>query len=137
MDMIEASAMQNDALRSLVDQFVQDLTAAIEGNVLSVVREALGEPAPRGRGAAARGGRGAAKAAARGRGQKRDPKELEALTGQLRSYIAKHPGQRIEQIGAGLGMPTKDLSLPAKKLLAAKQIATKGQKRATTYYPKG
>lgn len=73
---------------------------------------------------------------ARRRGQKRDPKELEALTSKLRSYIAKHPGQRIEQIGRGIGLATKELALPAKKLIAAKQISTKGQKRATTYFPK-
>jgi hypothetical protein len=127
--------MPADAIRSIVDQFVQDLTAAIEATVFATVRAALdGAVAPGGR---ARRGARTATTGARQRGQKRDPKELEALTSKLRSYIAKHPGQRIEQIGQGLGLATKDLALPAKKLLAAKQISTKGQKRATTYYPKG
>jgi hypothetical protein len=128
-----------DALRSLVDQFVQDLTAAIEANVLDAVRSGLQGAGTPIRG---RGGKGASRGAgsptaARAKGQKRDPRELEALAGKLRAYIAKNPGQRIEQIGKGMGVATKDLALPAKKLLAAKQLSTKGQKRATTYYPKG
>jgi hypothetical protein len=127
--------MPTDTVRTLIDQFVQDLTSAIEQSVLSVVREALGG-GPAARPGRAKGARTAAPRA-RGKGQKRDPKELEALTAKLRSYIAKNPGQRIEQIGKGLGTPTKELALPAKKLLAGKQIATKGQKRATTYFPKG
>ena len=67
-------------------------------------------------------------------GKRRAPPR--ALTNKLRSYIARNPGQRIELIGQGLGLATKELALPARKLLAAKQISTKGQKRATTYFPK-
>jgi hypothetical protein len=127
--------MTNEALRSLVDRFVQDLTAAIQDNVMDVVRAAL-ENAPEG-GARSRRGRGRAAAGRPGKRGKRDAGQLEALSTKLRSYIAKNPGQRMEQIAKGLGTTTKELVLPARKLLGAKQIGTKGQRRATTYYPKG
>lgn len=126
-----------DALRSLVNEFVQNLTAAIEQNVLQAMRTTLTN---RGPSASKRGQRRVTSgkaAGGRARGQKRDPQELEALTNKLRAYVAKNAGQRIEQIGKGLGIPTKELALPAKKLLAAKLLTTKGQKRATTYFPKG
>jgi hypothetical protein len=134
IDMLEAQPMTNEALRTLVDRFVQDLTAAIQDNVLNVVRSAL-ESAPDG-GRAGRGRGRLASVRAAGRG-KRDAQQLEALSAKLRSYIVKHPGQRMEQIAKGLGTSTKELVLPARKLLAGKQIATKGQRRATTYFPKG
>src|ERR1041384_198487 len=48
---------------------------------------------------------------------KRSPAELAALIKKLHSHIAKHPGLRIEKIGAGLGVPTKALVLPVKRLI--------------------
>ena len=122
-----------------MDQFVQNLTSAIEANVLEAVRTGLEGAGMPSRSRGAKGARSAAgsAAAARAKGQKRDAGELEALASKLRAYIVKNPGQRIEQIGKGMGAATKDLALPAKKLLAAKHLSTKGQKRATTYYPKG
>jgi hypothetical protein len=89
--------------------------------------------------AGARRGAGlAAKAprAARAKGAKRSPDELEKLTGQLLSYIKGNAGQRIEQIADGMGTSTKELNLPAKKLLSTKAIKTKGHKRATQYFPR-
>lgn len=71
------------------------------------------------------------------KGGKRSPAELVVLTNILLKYIAKHPGQRIEHIAVGLGRPTKELNLPIKKLISEKLIATKGQKRATTYTARG
>ena len=41
----------------------------------------------------------------------------------------------MEAIGKALGTPTKELNLPVKKLLSAKRIRTKGEKRATEYFP--
>lgn len=70
------------------------------------------------------------------KGAKRPPEEIEQLTGKLLAYITKHPGERIEQIGVGMCVPTKELLLPAKKLIAAGKIRTKGQKRATSYSAK-
>lgn len=131
--------MTTEALRTLVDRFVQELTSAIEEQVLDVVRTAL-ETAPDGHRAGRGRGRGAGRAVASRPGRtrgKRDPQQLEALSAKLRTYIAKNPGQRMEQIAKSLGMATKELVLPARKLLADKQIATKGQRRATTYFPKG
>jgi len=74
--------------------------------------------------------------AARRKGAKRDPQELEALTEKLNVYVKAHGGQRIEQIAQGMGTSTKELALPAKKLLATKKIRTTGTRRATKYFGK-
>jgi hypothetical protein len=69
------------------------------------------------------------------KGGKRDPKVLAALTTGLASYISRNPGQRIEQIAKAMDATTKDLALPAKKLIASGAVKTRGQKRATVYVP--
>jgi hypothetical protein len=93
----------------------------------------------RGRRAAAvvvRAGRRGGRAASREKGAKRPPQEIEKLTGKLGDYVKSNPGQRIEQIAKGMGTSTKELNLPVKKLIATKAIKTKGQKRATQYFPR-
>ena|SRR5687768_6268266 len=117
-----------------IEAFVTDLNEIMRRQALDAVAEALGDERGRnGRGAPGR--RGGAATSARRKGAKR-PAELLAKTQTvLFDHIKKNPGQRIEEIGKALRIPTKDLSLPAKKLLATKKIATKGQKRATTYFP--
>lgn len=67
-------------------------------------------------------------------GAKRSPAELAALIERIGAYIKANPGYGVEAIGSALGMPTSDLVLPIKKLIAAKRVRTKGQKRATKYY---
>jgi hypothetical protein len=82
--------------------------------------------------------KGGAKKSARSKrpvGAKRPPAELAALVEKLGTYISKNPGQGVEVIGKALATPTSDLTLPLKKLLAAKRIRTEGQKRATKYFP--
>ena len=61
---------------------------------------------------------------------------LDQLGTQFVSFVAKHPGLRIEQINKELGTSTKDLALPIRKLIAEGQIKTKGKKRSTTYFAK-
>ena len=72
---------------------------------------------------------------AKRKGVKRDAGTLEELTNELYSFIVKNPGQRIEQIAKGMGVTSKELALPAKKLIAEKAVKTKGQRRATAYMP--
>ena len=62
--------------------------------------------------------------------------EIAKLVAKLRDYVKAHPGQRIEQIAKGMGTSTRELNLPAKKLLAQKALKTKGEKRATKYFSK-
>jgi len=69
-------------------------------------------------------------------GEKRDPRELARLVDRLADFVKTNPGQRIEQINRALGVPTKDLTLPIKKLLVSNRITSKGEKRATSYWPK-
>ncbi len=57
-----------------------------------------------------------------------------ALTGKLLAYVERHPGNGIEKIGAGIGVSTRDLQIPVRRLLAARKIRTRGAKRATRYY---
>ncbi len=132
----------NDTIRAALDAFVEDISNLIQQAALESVEQALAGasviPGRRGRGA----GRAiavpafAALGASRKKGAKRTAEELEQLIKQLHSYIAKNPGQRIEQIAQGLDISTKELNLPAKKLIAEKKLSTKGQKRATTYFAK-
>lgn len=130
----------NDTIRAALDAFVTDLSNLIQEAALESVEQALaGASTIPGRGS--RGARAAAPAFAslsanRKKGAKRTPEELEQLIKQLHGYIAKNPGQRIEQIAQGLDISTKELNLPAKKLISEKKLSTKGQKRATTYFAK-
>jgi hypothetical protein len=133
----------SDTIRAALDAFVNDLSSLIQEAALESVEQALAEAST----IPGRGGRGArsARAAApsfgalsqnRKKGAKRTPEELEQLIKKLHGYIAKNPGQRIEQIAQGLDISTKELNLPAKKLISEKKLSTKGQKRATTYFAK-
>jgi len=131
----------SDTIRAALDAFVNDLSSLIQEAALESVEQALAEAStiPGGRGG--RGGRAAAPSFAslsqnRKKGAKRTPEELEQLIKKLHGYIAKNPGQRIEQIAQGLDISTKELNLPAKKLISDKKLSTKGQKRATTYFAK-
>ena len=122
-----------------IQSFVEELTLLIKRAAVQSVAEALNEGGGRRgpgrpRGAAPRVA--AVPGAARRKGAKRDPQELEALTEKLNAYIKSHGGQRIEQIAQGMGTSTKELALPAKKLLATKKIRTTGTRRATKYFGK-
>lgn len=125
-------------IQAIIAKFVGDLTVAIQEDAAAAFKAAIGGElgdlrATRGSGARSAP---AQRASGRGKGAKRDPGELEALTTKLATYIKRNPGQRIEQIGQELGITTKELVLPVRKLIAAKRVSTKGQKRATTYYAK-
>lgn len=123
---------QNE-MNKTVAAFVSQIAELARRAAIGTLESAFGEaPAP--------SGRGAAKAAAPGRprgqrGVKRTAADIEALAAQMVTFVKAHPGMRIEQINRELGTTTKDLALPIRKLIAEGTLATKGQKRSTTYFP--
>jgi hypothetical protein len=135
---------QSSKIETIVSQFVADLREALTEESTSVLRAALdglGAPAAAtrrrgpGRPKKSKGAAGA-RAKSRRKGAKRAPEELEQLTRNLLATIKKQPGARIEEIGAAMAVPTKELALPIKKLLADKAISKRGEKRATKYTAK-
>jgi len=141
-----ANTSVSEQVRARVESFVDELSELIRQSAMDTVQKALagGGDVSTGRGRRGAGpgrrgaGAGAGPKAARMRekGAKRSPDELEKLTTQLLAHIKSNAGQRIEQIAQGMNVSTKELNLPAKKLLAKKVIKTKGHKRATQYFPK-
>ena len=123
----------DDTIRGMVEAFAADLAALLRESAVETVRAALGESS-----GTSRRGRGPARSVgpSRTKGAKRPPQEIERLTTRLRDYVKANPGQRIEQIAKGLGTSTRELNLPAKKLLGQKQLRTRGEKRATKYFPR-
>lgn len=68
-------------------------------------------------------------------GEKRDRKAIAALAETLATYIAKHPGQRVEQINAGLNLTTPEVASPLRRLIKVGRVRTTGKLRATRYFP--
>lgn len=151
-------------LQARVNDFVSELSALIRRQALEAVSELLkkgdGGPQPAkkpGRPAkaeepkkaaktakpaaapAAKPAAAAAAAAAAGKrkaGEKRTPQQLAQITDQVANYIKANAGQGVEQIAKALQTSTKELTLPIRKLLTDKKVTSKGQKRATRYFPK-
>jgi hypothetical protein len=143
-------------IRDRVEKFVADMTILIRRAALESVGEALKGRAskrpvpaiPKGatRGSSSSTGRGrrvAERAVAGGgrkkraaKGAKRSPESLETLSNDLLARIKKNPGERIEEIAEALGTTTKELTLPARKLVEGRKVKTRGQKRATRYFAK-
>lgn len=114
-------------MNRVVTDFVAQITELARAAARDMIDEALGKGA-KGNLAALGRGRG------RGRGAKRTADELDRMADQFHSFVAKHPGLRIEQINKQLGTTTKDLALPIRKLISEGAIKTKGEKRSTTYF---
>jgi DNA-binding NtrC family response regulator len=127
-------------IEARVRGFIAELSSLVRQAALAAVESALTKHA------SARGASKAAKAldravpgrrgAKRKPGEKRTKKELARLTDRLAAYVQSNKGQGIEAIARGLGVETRELTLPVKKLLASKRITSQGQKRATRYFPR-
>ncbi len=130
----------NSQIRALLDKLAVELEVAVKRAVLDAVTSALGAPRLNDPAVELERPLGVyidepAPMAAKSLGRKRDPKALAALTEIVAVRIAQHPDSSIEQLGAMLRRTTKELTLPIQKLLVAKRIGRKGQKRATRYFP--
>ena len=77
----------------------------------------------------------AARSASRKKGTKRPAEEVQRLQTMLAKHIAANPGLRVEEINRALGTTTRDVARPLAKLLEAGSLKTKGQRRATAYFP--
>ncbi len=144
----------------MIESFAASISAVVRRKALDAVASALGNGAAPARvKLTEHAGRASAAAAPRARavpsaksavsravpskkasarrapGAKRPPAELVKLTEKLGAYIQAHPGTRMEAISKALTVPTRELNLPIKKLIAAKKIRHQGHKRATEYFP--
>jgi hypothetical protein len=75
------------------------------------------------------------KAKSKPKGAKRSAALIAKTTADLLAEITAHPGLRIEQIAKAMKTSTRELTLPAKKLLGQGKVKSTGVKRATTYSP--
>jgi hypothetical protein len=131
------------AIRSRIDSFLTELGALVRQSALQAVEEALGEGAPRRRapgrprGSGKRGPgrpRKVGRPAGGGKRAKRSYEDVDAMAVRVLAQVRSKQGQRLEEIGRAMKLPTKGLKLPIAKLLAAKRLSTKGQKRGTKYF---
>lgn len=70
-----------------------------------------------------------------GKRVRRSAEQIEAMAKKIATHVAAHPGQRAEQIKKTLGIKDNEWGLPIAHALESKRITSKGQKRATTYWP--
>jgi hypothetical protein len=113
-------------IRARVDAFVREITELVRRAALEAVSNALGSPAKPARDKPA--------SKTRGLGNKRSSTELDSLASRIVRHVSDQPGSGAREIAKALGVTTKDLVLPTKKLVASGELTTKGQKRATKYF---
>jgi len=144
--------MVQDVIRSRIAAFTRELEELVRAAAIDAVSRALGSgtatrapsmatarpsaPAARPRAAAptttaAAPGKLAFK---RKKGSKRTPEQLAQIDAAIVTFVKANPGQGIEKIGKGLGVPTDDLKLRMLGLLGAKKLKKTGVKRATKYF---
>jgi len=132
----------DSALRARIEAFTSDLSTLVKQAALEAVSQALGgavtAPAKRGPGGPAKATSAApsAKPARKGKRAKRTPEDVAKMGEAVVAYVAKNPGQSVEQIGKAIGASTKDLALPVIRMIEAKKLKTKGQRRGTRYFTK-
>jgi hypothetical protein len=116
-------------LQSLVNSFTSNLTLLVRRAALEQVHSALSEALG-----------GGAPVSARKRGPGRPPNSgrgsaaKEALGAALLAHISKNPGLRGDHLATALKTDVKTMRPVMLKLIAAKKIKTKGQRRGMTYY---
>jgi hypothetical protein len=134
-------------IQSRIQSFLAELSQLVKMAALGSVHAALGgelEPSmrrgpgrPRGSGKRGPGRpRKAGRPARASKRAKRSSEAVEAMAARVLAQIRSKQGQRLEEIGKAMKLPTKGLKLPIQKLLASKKVKTKGRKRGTQYFTK-
>jgi hypothetical protein len=134
-------------LDALASKFAADILAVVHGSSLQelVAVQGGGSGVGNGRRARPAGGGGhpnplattKAKTGKGGRLARRSSDDIAAALGNVVALVKKHKdGLRAEEIRANLGLQSKELPRVLKEGLAKKQLAKKGQKRATVYFAK-
>ncbi|GEM_PF-409361 len=132
----------NQQLRSRIEGFVSEIAELVRQATLESVYATLGAVETRTRGGSRGAPRGRSAASfpavvAGRRGGKRSPDEIEAMSSEILNHISENPGQGVEQISSALGISSKELTLPIRKLVGQGDLRTEGQKRATKYFSGG
>ena len=65
---------------------------------------------------------------------KRTSEQVTAMAARVLAEVRSKQGRRLEEIGKAMRTDTAVLKLPIAKLLKAKRLKTKGQKRGTKYF---
>jgi hypothetical protein len=132
-------------IRDRINSFVYELTELVRRAALDTISDALGSdgyPAAAREPGRPRGGRGAKAAApalrpSGGRAGKRSADEIEATATNVLAHVRSNPGEGVEQISHALGIASRDLTLPIRKLVSTGRLSTQGHKRATKYFIAG
>jgi uncharacterized Zn finger protein len=66
--------------------------------------------------------------------KRRSASDVAEATALVLAFLRSHPGMGVEVIGESLGLSTKQLRLPLKKLIALGSVGSAGVKRATKYF---
>ena len=65
--------------------------------------------------------------------ERRSASDVTETAALIAAFVKSHPGVGVEVIGPSLGLSTRQLSLPIRKLIAMGSIVSARQKRATKY----
>lgn len=131
-------------LQTLVNNFVADVTKLARRAAMDTVASLLANVDPSEDAPRPRASRAAASSASpsssggssrRPRGSKRAAGDLASLQQRIGEHVRQHPGQKVTDLNAALATTTAELRLPLAKLIAAGELRTTGQKRATQYFP--
>ncbi|MFN0244572.1 MAG: hypothetical protein ACKVWV_16920 [Planctomycetota bacterium] len=127
------------SISTLLESFAEQVEALVRQSAFDQVSSALaglgGAPsATRGGGLRRKAGRPAG-SKNKVRGGKRTSEGLDEMSARLLAHVKSNPGQRGEQIAKAMRSDAKTIRLPMKKLIAAKKVKTKGQRRGMTYAP--
>lgn len=69
------------------------------------------------------------------KGTRRTTDQMQCDLDALREHLRRHPGTTALEISAALGMATREITRPVKKLIAAGEVRKAGVKSNTRYYP--
>ncbi len=130
-------------IRNLTDQFVTELTVVIRKSALEAIQGALGGtgtsgarrgPAPSQSGSAATQSKSGARRKKIRKGGRRSSQDVEAMAGDIHAFVQANPGLGAIDIASALGVTSKDLALPIKKLHSENKVRTEGRRRGTRYF---
>ena len=127
----------SDKLQVLFERFVTEARALLIAEVQDQLAGMAAGPAvprhPAGPGPGARRAVAAAPRPKKGKGSRRSAEEQDAQLAQVVAFLKKNENVGVEQIAKGISVPSRELVLPISKGLKSKQLAKKGERRATVY----